>query len=303
YDSAGAMTRRYVHWDGDDVPVISYPGAGLTAPSYLHPDHQGSIIAISTASGVGQINRYDEYGIPAATNRGRFQYTGQAWLEELGLYHYKARIYSPTLGRFLQVDPVGYDGGINLYAYVADDPVNMSDPDGQNPAIDGRVAGLMSLSPPERLEALGYIGGALTIWLPGPEDVLLGAWLGRTFGRSLGPGRAGPAATRVWRPGQSPHALTRAGNAPSRRTVTRREWRNEAHRPTRRFTAEHMERMRRGEPPQRINPNNPRNGGLESMERAHEPVPRRDGGTVTRPLWPPEHEARDPCRFTGYCKR
>jgi len=40
---------------------------------------------------------------------GRFQYTGQAWLEDLGVYHYKARIYSPTLGRFLQTDPIGYD--------------------------------------------------------------------------------------------------------------------------------------------------------------------------------------------------
>ena len=34
--------------------------------------------------------------------------TGQQWLPELGMYHYKARIYSPTLGRFLQTDPIGY---------------------------------------------------------------------------------------------------------------------------------------------------------------------------------------------------
>jgi RHS repeat-associated protein len=47
------------------------------------------------------INAYDEWGVPNAGNQGRFQYTGQAWLPELGMYHYKARIYSPTLGRFL----------------------------------------------------------------------------------------------------------------------------------------------------------------------------------------------------------
>jgi RHS repeat-associated protein len=131
YDASGPLLRRYVHGPGVDEPLLWYEGSGTGDRRWLHADERGSIIAVSNGSGtVTNINSYDEYGIPGPANVGRFQYTGQAWLPEFGLYHYKARAYSPTLGRFLQTDPIGYGDGMNIYAYVGGDPVNGRDSTG-----------------------------------------------------------------------------------------------------------------------------------------------------------------------------
>ena len=133
YNSAGAVTNRYVHGPQVDNPAIWYQGAAVSPSSRLslQVDHQGSVVSVADASGNAvTLDTYDEYGMPGASNSGRFQYTGQAWIGELGLHYYKARFYNPSLGRFLQTDPVGYQDDLNLYAYVGNDPLDHSDPMG-----------------------------------------------------------------------------------------------------------------------------------------------------------------------------
>ena len=130
--NGATLARRYVHGPGVDEPLVWYEGSGTTAKNWIYTNHLGSVVALANTTGTSTATyTYGPYGEPnTTTGNMRFRYTGQQLIPALNLYYYKARFYSPTLGRFLQTDPIGQQDDMNLYAYVKNNTINSIDPTG-----------------------------------------------------------------------------------------------------------------------------------------------------------------------------
>jgi len=101
------------------------------AKTFLHADRLGSIIATANANGAitGQA-KYSPYGVTTGSIPTIFGYTGHQYDREIGIYYARARTYMPLIGRFMQVDPVGYKQSLNLYTYGMGNPMAGTDPSG-----------------------------------------------------------------------------------------------------------------------------------------------------------------------------
>jgi RHS repeat-associated protein len=132
-DELGVVVARYVYGSRAHVPDYVVKG-GVTYR--LITDYRGSVVAVADASD-GTVVQELEYGpwgeVLSDSNPGfqSFGYAGGIWDGDTGLVLFGARWYDAGLGRWMRKDPILFDGGqANIYVYVEDDPVNLTDPSG-----------------------------------------------------------------------------------------------------------------------------------------------------------------------------
>lgn len=145
-DAAGNPINIYTNGPGIDEPLIMSKPDGKNY--YYHADALGSITAITDDNIVVlETCRYKIYGtptirdsagkeIPQSTIGNTRLFAAREYELEIGFYNNRARYYDPGRGAFTQEDPIGFNGGVNLYAYVMDNPVNFTDPMGQEVDIN-----------------------------------------------------------------------------------------------------------------------------------------------------------------------
>ena len=101
---------------------------------YYLSDGRGSITGVVDSVGtVRNSYRYSPWGqLEDSTESvaNTVGFSGRDYDRVTGLYYHRARSYDPTLGRFIQEDPIGLGDGVNLFQYAAGDPINHRDPSG-----------------------------------------------------------------------------------------------------------------------------------------------------------------------------
>ena len=138
YDGAGNLIQEFV-WLGDlPVATLRDNGTGGTNIYYVHPDHLGTPRAITRATDNQFVWKWDNtepFGNSAPDENpsglGVFafnlRFPGQYYDVETGTHYNYFRDYDSALGRYVQSDPMGLQGGINLYGYVSN-PLTAIDP-------------------------------------------------------------------------------------------------------------------------------------------------------------------------------
>jgi RHS repeat-associated protein len=140
YDQNNTQTASYIYGPNIDEPLSAEI---KNTRIYYHADGLGTITSLTNHMGITvQKYDYDSFGNIKFTPfphwiKQPYTYTGREFDTETGLYYYRARYYDPKVGRFVTKDPIGFKGGINVFDYVLNNPVNRTDPEGLYPGPCG----------------------------------------------------------------------------------------------------------------------------------------------------------------------
>ena len=132
-ETDGVQTLNIYGPGGQIIAQVVQDGQGGQEVRYLLADHLGSTrVALDGDGNVVARFEYGPHGETTASGTAaaevRYRYTGHPWDEAQGVYETPARVYDPTLGRFLSVDSQRQDA--SPYVYASNNPTNKLDPDG-----------------------------------------------------------------------------------------------------------------------------------------------------------------------------
>jgi RHS repeat-associated protein len=197
---------------------------------YFHNDHLGTPELMTdeweNAVWEAKVNPFGETNVKStSTVKNNFRLPGQIFDEETGFHYNYFRDYHPGIGRFIEADPIGLKGGMNLYVYCANDPVNSMDPDGQVVALAyyitqaaiggitgaaaGAVTGITTGGKHKWLAAIaGGTAGGVTGTMSG---LVFGGTAGGAIGGAFGGAIAGGVTKRLSDPKPSNRDMALAG--------------------------------------------------------------------------------------------
>ena len=161
----GAMQKRYTWLNGELIGVLAgdelfFVHANYRNEPWLVTGPDGAVIWQNLTSPFG--NSAETYPKVAETHQRltlNLRLAGQYYDAETGYYYNYMRDYSPELGRYLQADPIGLKGGMNLYAYCSGDPVNRRDELGLWYEGDGGPGGIGGVGAEDDEDEGGWGGG------------------------------------------------------------------------------------------------------------------------------------------------
>ena len=133
-DANGNTIREQVYVNGERVAFVSEPGTPNEATHFVHNDHLGTpkVVTASDKSVAWQAEYKpfgEVYGLDGSVEND-FRFPGQYYDSETGYYYNYFRDYDPEIGRYLESDPIGLDGGVNRFGYVSANPLSNFDPQG-----------------------------------------------------------------------------------------------------------------------------------------------------------------------------